>query len=98
MRHRGTIVTLVACGTLAVYPDDIMAAHTLLLEPWMNLLTLAGACVAFRDGRLAAPRRLLWAGILFGLAGAVKYWAAIPALVLLVVCLTADRKAGSPPR
>jgi hypothetical protein len=94
VRHRGTFVTLVACGALAVYPDDIMAAHTLLLEPWMNLLILAGACLAFRNGRLAAPRQLLWAGILFGLAGAVKYWAAIPALVLLVVCLTADRKPG----
>ena len=93
VRHRGALVTLVTCGTLAVYPDDIMAAHTLLLEPWMNLLILAGACVAFRDGRLAAPRQLLGAGMLFGFAGAVKYWAAIPALVLLAVCLTADRKA-----
>ena len=95
LRHRSTLVTLVACGTLAVYPDDIMAAHTLLLEPWMNLLILVGARLAFRDGRLATPRPLLWTGILFGLAGAVKYWAVIPALVLLVGCLTADRSAGS---
>ncbi len=50
VRHRGAFVTLVACGVLAVYPDDIMAAHTLLLEPWMNLLVLAGACLAFRRG------------------------------------------------
>jgi hypothetical protein len=75
VRHRGAFVTLVACGALAVYPDDITSAHTLLLEPWMNLLVLAGARVAFRDGRLAAPRRLLWAGVLLGLAGVVKYWA-----------------------
>lgn len=87
VRHRGPWVTLVACGVLAVYPDDIMAAHTLLLEPWMNLLLLAGACLAFRGGRLSSPRRLLWAGVLFGLAGAVKYWAVLPALALLACCL-----------
>ena len=87
VRHRGAFVTLVACGVLAVYPDDIMAAHTVLLEPWMNLLVLAGACLAFREGRLAAPRRLTWAGVLFGVAGAVKYWAVLPALGLLALCL-----------
>lgn len=93
VRHRGTGVTLVACGTLAVYPDDIITAHTLLLEPWMNVFVLAGACLAFRDGLLASPRRLPWAGVLFGLAGAVKYWAALPALVLLAMCLV-TRPAG----
>ena len=87
LRHRGPVVTTVACGLLAVYPDDIMAAHTLLLEPWMNLLVLAGSCVAFRAGRLAPPRPLLCAGLLFGLAAAVKYWAAVPAAALLVGCL-----------
>jgi hypothetical protein len=91
VRHRGILVTLVTCGTLAVYPDDIITAHTLLLEPWMNVFVLGGAFLAFREGRLASPRRLWWAGIAFGLAGAVKYWAVLPALVLLVVCLAADR-------
>jgi alpha-1,2-mannosyltransferase len=94
VRHRGTFVTLVACGALALYPDDIMSAHTLLLEPWMNLLVLAGACVAFRDGRLVSPRRLLWAGVLFGLAGTVKYWAVLPALGLLAVCLLTVPDSG----
>jgi hypothetical protein len=92
VRHRGTLVTLVACGVLAVYPDDIMAAHTLLLEPWMNLLALAGANMAFRRGRLAAPRGLLCAGVLFGLAGAVKYFAVLPALGLLAVCVLAGNQ------
>jgi len=91
VRHRGPWVTLVACGVLAVYPDDIITAHTLLLEPWMNLLVLSGACLAFRGGRLAPPRALLCAGLLFGLAGAVKYWALIPALGLFAVCLAAGR-------
>jgi hypothetical protein len=94
VRHRGGYVTLVACGLLAVYPDDIMAAHTLLLEPWMNLLVLGGARLAFRGGQLAAPRRLLWAGAAFGLAGAVKYWAMLPALGLLAACLLTGPRDG----
>ena len=95
VRYRGAFVTLVACGILAVYPDDIMAAHTLLLEPWMNLLVLGGACLAFRGGRLASPARLGWAGAAFGLAGAVKYWAVLPALALLAVCLLARPADGA---
>ena len=54
VRHRGAFVTLVACGMLAVYPDDIMAAHTLLLEPWIELKPRKPgfyACLAFREGR-----------------------------------------------
>jgi hypothetical protein len=95
VRHRGAFVTLVACGVLAVYPDDIMAAHTVLLEPWMNLLVLAGACLAFRGGRLATPRRLTRAGVLFGVAGAVKYWAVLPALGLLALCLLTGSEDGA---
>jgi alpha-1,2-mannosyltransferase len=98
LRYRGTLVTLVTCGVLAVYPDDITTAHTLILEPWMNLLCLAGVCLAFRKGRLASPRRLLWAGVAIGIAGAVKYWAVLPALMLLVVCLVAGRGTGLGPR
>jgi alpha-1,2-mannosyltransferase len=94
LRYRGTLVTLVTCGALAVYPDDITTAHTLILEPWMNVFLLLGACLAFRRGRLASPRRLLWAGVAIGFAGAVKYWAALPALVLLVVCLVTSRGSG----
>ena len=91
VRYRGVFVTVVSCGILAVYPDDITTAHTLILEPWMNLLLLIGVCIAFRRGRLASPQRLLWAGVAIGFAGAVKYWAALPALALLVVCLVTSR-------
>jgi alpha-1,2-mannosyltransferase len=91
VRYRGVFVTLVSCGILAVYPDDITTAHTLILEPWMNLLLLIGVCIAFRRGRLASPQRLLWAGVAIGFAGAVKYWAALPALALLVVCLVSSQ-------
>src|SRR3984957_18244090 len=95
VRYRGVFVTLVSCGILAVYPDDITTAHTLILEPWMNLLLLVGVCIAFRRGRLASPRRLLWAGVAIGFAGSVKYWAALPALALLVVCLAPTPRGGA---
>ena len=87
VRYRGAFVTAVTCGILAVYPDDIAAAHTLLLEPWMNLCCLLAANAAFRRGRIARPGRLAWAGVALGVAGAVKFWAVVPAGVLLAVCL-----------
>jgi hypothetical protein len=60
----------------------------------MNLLVLAGACLAFREGRLTPPRRMLWAGALFGLGAAVKYWALLPALGLLTACLLTGPEDG----
>lgn len=91
VRYRGTAVTAVTCGVLAVYPGDIATAHTLMLEPWMNLFCLLAINAAFRDGHLARPGRLAWAGAALGFACAIKFWAAAPAAVLLVVCLM-DRR------
>jgi alpha-1,2-mannosyltransferase len=95
VRYRGVFVTVVSCGILAVYPDDITTAHTLILEPWMNLLLLIGVCAAFRRGRLSTPQRLFWAGVAIGVAGAVKYWAVLPGLALLVVCLVTPAVTGA---
>jgi hypothetical protein len=99
VRHRGALVTAVTCGILAVYPDDIAAAHTLLLEPWMNLCCLLAANAAFRRGSITRPGGLAWAGAALGVAGAVKFWAAVPAVVLLAVCLIVTgpraRRAGA---
>jgi alpha-1,2-mannosyltransferase len=90
VRHRGTLVTGLTCAIAAVYPSDVATAHTLLLEPWMNLLCLLGANAAFSRGGLAAkPSRLAWAGVAIGFAGVVKFWAGAPALVILVICLLA---------
>ncbi|HTU76161.1 MAG TPA: hypothetical protein VMG38_21795 [Trebonia sp.] len=85
VRHRGAGVTLVTCGLLAVFPADIMSGRTLLLEPWMNLCCLLAAAAAFRSGRLAGPRRLGLAGIALGFAGSIKFWAAAPAAILLLI-------------
>jgi alpha-1,2-mannosyltransferase len=89
VRHRGVIACGVTAGLLAVYPADVLSGRTLLLEPWMNLACLLAANAAFRDGRLASPRWLAWAGAAFGCGIAIKFWAAAPAAVLLAVCLIA---------
>lgn len=88
IRRRGTLTTALTCAILAVYPPDIASAHTLLLEPWMNLLCLLGANAAFSRGRLAPSQaRLAWAGVALGFASVVKFWAMAPAAVLLVCVL-----------
>jgi hypothetical protein len=95
VRHRGVITCATAAGLLAVYPADVLSARTLLLEPWMNLACLLAATAAFREGRLASPKWLAWAGVAFGCGVAVKFWAAVPAAVLLAVCLIARPAAGT---
>jgi alpha-1,2-mannosyltransferase len=89
VRHRGVIACAATCGLLAVYPADVLSGRTLLLEPWMNLACLLAANAAFRDGRLRSPRWLALAGMAFGFGVAIKFWAAVPAAVLLAVCLIA---------
>lgn len=88
-RHRGLLAVTVTCGILAVYPDSLLAARTVLLEPWLVLGCLLGALAVFDGDRLAGGRRLLWGGLAFGFAGAVKVWAILP--VLVIVALTARR-------
>jgi hypothetical protein len=94
VRYRGAVVTAVACGVLAVYPPDITTAHTLLLEPWMNLFCLIAINLAFRRGHLDRPAMLGWAGVVLGVAGVIKFWAAAPALVLLVLCILTKTDRG----
>jgi hypothetical protein len=89
IKHRGVIACAATAGLLAVYPADVLSGRTLLLEPWMNLACLLAANLAFRDGRLKSPVLLAWAGVAFGCGVAIKFWAAVPAAVLLAVCLIA---------
>jgi len=92
VRFRGTLVTALTCFILAIYPADIATAHTLLLEPWMNLLVLIAANLAFSSGRVSSSaKRLAGAGVLIGFAGVVKFWSGAPAVVLLVIVVLACR-------
>ncbi len=94
VRHRGLLATVIACGLMAVYPEAIAASHTVLLEPWLVLFTVLGAVLLFDGDQLTARRRrLIFAGVAIGFAGAVEVYAIIPAAVLLGICLLAP--AGS---
>ena len=86
IRHRGLIPVSLACGILAIFPGSVVAAHTVLLEPWLTLFCLIGALVLLdRDQFAASGRRLLWAGVAFGFAGAVEVWAILPVLVVAIL-------------
>ena len=91
LRHRGPVVTTLACAVLALQSDAVAAAWTPLLEPWLVLCVLGAVALAFAGDELAGGRRLLLAGLLLGLACTIKLWAVAPALVLVVVALRARR-------
>ncbi|HUL24788.1 MAG TPA: glycosyltransferase 87 family protein [Streptosporangiaceae bacterium] len=93
-RHRGLLAVTVTCGILAVYPDSLQAARTVLLEPWLVLACLLGALAVFDGDRLAGGRRLIWGGIAFGFAGAIKVWAILPVLVILALTARRPRQAA----
>ena len=93
-RHRGFVAVLVSCGFLAIYPDSIMAARTVLLEPWLVLFCLLGALAVFDGDRVTTGRRLLLGGVLFGFAGAVKVWAILPVAVILLLTARRPRQAA----
>ncbi len=95
-RHRGLFATLVTCGVLAIFPDSILAARTVLLEPWLVLFCLLGALAVFDGDRIAdSRRRILLGGLLFGFAGAVKVWAILPVAVILLLTARRPRRAAA---
>jgi len=86
VRHRGRLVTLVACGVMALYPAELFALENGMLEPVLNLVCLLGASLLFEGDRLAGSRRLLLSGIAFGFAGTVKAPAILPVIVAAALC------------
>jgi hypothetical protein len=93
VRHRGRLAVLIACGICAVHPEAVLAAHTVLVEPWLVLFCLAGALALFEGDRLATGRRVVWGGVALGFAGVVEAWAIVPVLVLLALTVRAPRRA-----
>jgi hypothetical protein len=93
VRHRGLTAVLITCGTLAIFPDSLLAARTVLLEPWLVLFCVLGALAVFDRDQFASPRRLFLGGLAFGFAGAVKVWAIVPVLVILALMVRRRRDA-----
>jgi hypothetical protein len=95
VRHRGPVTVGVACGIYAVYPDTLVAAHTLLLEPWLNLFCLAGAVLVFDGDRITGGRRLVWGGVAFGFAAAIKLWGLVPLVIIILLLIPRARRAAA---
>ena len=96
VRHRGTLAALIACGVVAIYPDSVASAHTLLVEPWLVLFCLAGAVAVFDGDQITGSRRrLIWGGAAFGFAGVVEAWAIIPVLIVLALGLRWPRRMAA---
>ena len=87
VRRYGTLAVLVTCGIMAVHPDSIAAAHTVLVEPWLVLFCLIGALALFDGNQLAQGWRLAWAGVAFGFGGTVEGWAIVPVVVAILLFL-----------
>jgi alpha-1,2-mannosyltransferase len=96
LRYRGRPAMLIAGGTLAVFPLAVAADHTVLLEPYLVLFCLLGATAMFSGDNLASRKRLAFAGLAFGFAGAVKIWAIFPFAVALACCARRFRRSSGP--
>jgi alpha-1,2-mannosyltransferase len=83
VRGRGRVAMAIAGAALAAFPLAVTADHTLMLEPYLVFFVLLGSVFTF-DRDEPSTRRLLLAGVCFGVAGAVKLWAVFPFLALLV--------------
>lgn len=78
---------LLAAAAYAVMPDAVIAEHTILLEPVVNLFCLLGVLVLLRE-----RSRPVLAGALFAVAGGVKVFAAAYVLAVLAWLVLSARR------
>jgi alpha-1,2-mannosyltransferase len=92
VRQHGQVAVIIACGVMALYPAELYALRNGLLESVVDLFCLAGAAVMFKgDSFAASRRRILFGGILFGIALTVKAPAVVPIIVVTVLSLPGIR-------
>jgi hypothetical protein len=94
VRRRPTLQVVVSMGAMAAFPGTVRAAQTVLIEPLLVFLCLAGlACVLERGQISSSRRRILVGGLFFGTAGATKVWAIFPFIAILLVVLRMGPRA-----
>ena len=96
LRYRSAGAMFVAGTALACFPLAVSADQTVLLEPYLMCFCLLGAVALFQGGRLAGGGRLFLGGLALGFAAAVKIWAVLPLLVVVVLCVPLWRKRVAP--
>jgi len=92
-RFHGISSTFIAGVLFAAFPNAFYATSSVMLEPYVLLFCLLAFQAAFTQGQLAAGGRLVLAGALIGFAVAIKPWALIPAIVLIVCAAVNWRQA-----
>lgn len=95
VRGAGRLATAVASFSLGLWMLTVSVDRTVELEPYLVLLTLAGAVVVFGGGPTPSRRRLIVGGVLMGLAFVVKVWAFMPLAAVLLVWSPRWRKEGA---
>ena len=77
LRQYAPAATCAAMVIAATLPTVAVAERSVLIEPWLNLLTLlAAACWLARPDATSSDRRNEWAaGVALGAALACKFWA-----------------------
>ena len=96
LRDRGAVAMLISGLGLALFPQALGVGNTLALDPYLVMFCLLGTLVMFRSGGLGSSRRLLLAGVLFGLATVMKAWGVFPAIAALLICVPIWRSAAVP--
>lgn len=92
-RFHGIASVFIAGVLFATFPNAFYATSSVTLEPYLLLFCLLAFQAAFTQGHLASGGRLILAGVLVGIAVAIKPWAIVPAFVLLVCAAIAWRSA-----
>ncbi len=93
VRHKTTLRVTTTVGIMAFYPATVLASWTVLLEPYLVLLCLLALVVVFRGDTITTSWQMALAGgLIFGVAGATKVWAALAVLAVVIACLDVQPK------
>lgn len=94
MRGRSLARMALAMSVTALSIGFLQASQTILIEPYLVLWCLLGLVALGRKPRGLLGGEIL-SGVCFGLAGATKVWAILPAAVVFVVVLSGDRRRAA---
>src|SRR5207302_1365223 len=92
VRGRGAAATVATGAVMALFPAELYALRSVLLEPVLNLFCLLGVAAVHGGGTWTAERRrFVLAGALFGIALTIKATALLPLAVMAAICAVAPR-------
>lgn len=96
VRRRGRMATGVVGFAVALWPLTVSVDRAVELEPYLVFFCLIGALLVFDGAGWAAERRVILGGAAFGFACAVKLWAALPVIAVLLCSAPVRRQVSRP--